>query len=100
MPDGVRGRRDFESTPQADLGLRRFYVHSSRNDSGREDHQVFTGRPPTPAMGQLQPPFLPVEEPELETEKKPDGTIDPLWVHHLIRDTMFLDAAIQRDPTS
>lgn len=45
-----------------------------------------------------QPP--PDEEPELSTEKDPNpphNITDPLWVHHLIRDTMFLDAAIKRD---
>jgi hypothetical protein len=42
-----------------------------------------------------QPP--PDEEPELPLEKDSVGTIlDNLWVHHLIRDTMFLDAALRR----
>jgi hypothetical protein len=43
------------------------------------------------------PQPAPDEEPELPTEKNSDGTIaDTLFVHHLIRDSMFLDAALKR----
>ena len=42
------------------------------------------------------PQPIPSEEPPLRAEHNPDGAVNTSYVHHLIRDFMFLDAALRR----